>query len=143
MLVTFILLLVSPASYAANWQWVVSTDDTTIQMDTSNIQKGTLFGGTHIKIWAKYIYNQAAVQRMINNRKKAGASVDGYENLSWRTVRIEFLHTNDSKIWRETSWVDYDSENHVLWSASYQDNKWEEIIPETVAEALFEKAYRN
>lgn len=138
MTLLFVLLFYFTAFASVNWYWITSDNYASLYIDANKISYTNINNKkyTYIRVWSKVEYNEEGTKKELNKRINEGASIDGYENLSYKIQLIEFAFNDDMKYMRLLSSADYTTDGTVL-DSQYDDNaKFYPVIPESIGERL-------
>lgn len=121
------LLGLSSITYAAEWEWITSTDVMTVSFDKDSIRKSE---DDKYFAWIKYEYTESKGAKISDDLKLA-------EPISYQLHRLEFDYKNESI--KTQSVVTYDKNGTTLanYTDKYSLNHFEPIIPGSVGEAIF------
>lgn len=120
------VLIIAPMTYAADWQWISSTDVMTVSFDKDSIRKSE-----HNKYfaWVKYEYIESEGAKKSDELKLT-------EPLYYQLVRFEFDYKNESL--GVKSIILYSKIGTVLKQHTYQFYyDFHPIIPGSIGEEIF------
>lgn len=120
------VFIMAPITYAADWQWIGSTDVMTVSFDKDSIRKSE-----HNKYfaWIKYEYTESEGAKISDELKLT-------EPLSYQLLRLEFDYKNESLGIK--SYIYYSKIGTVLGQHTnqfYYD--FNPIIPGSIGEGIF------
>lgn len=122
LLVSLILMLCSSIGYAANWQWVASTDKLTMSLNTEDILRvnGEYIAWTQIKVieYAQYVENG--------------------QKIAVRLEKLGFKKTETGNEFRLLEYCEYNKDGNLVKSGK-GDMQWDSIPPNSLAEGVFKK----
>lgn len=122
LLLTLALCLAfSSLASAANWQWVASTDDTTLEIDSQSITKAD---GIY-NVWAQFKYADFVDKRANGER------------ISFARTQFKLKNTPSGYEIMSTVTHSYNKKGDVL--LTYPAQPWASVIPETLGEAILKK----
>lgn len=126
LLLTIFLLSFCATSFAASWQWIYSTNNTTFSIDTASIiKKENMYTA-----WLKVVPLEYA-QQEINGKKVAFIlQRHSYKNTDMG-VQAKLLQT-----------VFYDKTKDVIYTDFNQAN-WEPLIPDSIGELAYKKIVKS
>ena len=132
LLIATFVVLSSSISYAANWQWINSTDEIGYFFDTETIHYGLSKSGidkTKIVCWEKQVYTQKGADGLADSTKDSSLhDLDYSIDLKIYSIpdRSFILH----------SMIGYDHNGKILYDYTY--DRFFLIIPDSNAEYIFE-----
>lgn len=116
------LLCFCSVSFAANWQWLISSDTTTISINTDNI---TRVNGVYT-VWIKAVPVEYAQE--IEDGKKIAMMME----------QLNFRRTESGDECRSLQILCYDAKGNFVNSHKDMTN-WSSVIPGTNGEKIFNK----
>lgn len=121
------VFIMAPITYAADWQWIGSTDVMTVSFDKDSIRKSE-----HNKYfaWIKYEYTESEGAKISDELKLT-------EPTSYALVRYEFDYKNESV--RLQAIVRYSKDGTVLsnFTDEYNLARFIPIVPGSIGEENF------
>ena len=129
LLVCIITVGYSVSAYAADWQWITSTDTNTFSFDKESIRKTTTGKYT---VWTKNEYTEAESRRMSDE-----FMFD--KPLAYVLSRIEFDYKNENMGFQAEAY--YAKDGSVLYNYTNKYYDLTPIIPDTIAEYTFYKTF--
>ena len=125
LLICFILLGITCTSYAANWQWITSTDIITLSFDTTSIRPSE--SGRYF-VWIKQEYTEAEGKNLSNKFQ--------YDKpIAYFLIREEIDYKNEAIGTQST--IAYANDGSVMGSYTNKFYDFTPVIPGTVGEIQF------
>lgn len=125
------LIIISATAFAARWEWVTSDDDSSLYIDVSNIRTEYDQWNRQVvimSVWSKFEYL---------NPTEEGTKT----SLNFLKFKINGNYKITSNVlWGLKSYVNYDSDGHVISSNSSSYDEWNPLIPDSIAEGVYKKA---
>lgn len=121
------VFIMAPISYAADWQWIGSTDVMTVSFDKDSIRKSEY---NKYFVWIKSEFIESEGIKQSNELKLT-------EPTSYELVRFEFDYKNESS--RLQTLVVYGKDGTVLsnFTDEYNLARFKPIIPGSISEEIF------
>ena len=134
-LLIILMLMLSSVTYAANWQWILSTDEQGYFFDTQSVvytgQTNSYAYGEGAQYWMKVVFTPSSAAEQANIYDDYKLSRASYK------IQKERLDFTNKKITYLGNSVFYDETGRVI--ASYDSGEYtNDIIPGTVGEAIME-----
>lgn len=132
-----------------NYHLVYSGEHTKVVLDTGKIKHSAMQMQNgpflYYDIWTKWLYDEAAVQKYINIRKKHGRSTEGYENLSYSLRHSLYALISapgaSKKICRDIEIIDFDKNGKILADEDFRKSDAYDLDPHSIgANILFNTA---
>ena len=143
LLLVFVLIFsVTGVSSAANWQWITSTDDTTVSFDTTSIiDKSVKISNTEYinciySVWLKCEFTDAkgeALAKDVNVEKAIALELN----------EIEFDFKNRGKRIKSTHFYAKDGSLLVSMPIYMVKNSFDSIIPGSGGEIIFNATFKE
>lgn len=126
-IIFFAVFILVPITYAADWQWICSTDVMTVSFDKDSIRKSER---NKYFVWIKSEYTESEGVKRSKDFKLA-------EPISYALVRWEVDYKNESS--RIQSSVIYDKNGASLanFTDEYSLIRFKPIVPGSIGEEIF------
>ena len=119
------------ASAADRYQWITSTDKMTLSYDTQSVQYDSY--SKTVDVWIVWQYTEAGAKDYIEDMRASGVCQESKWDKFSHSKERWLLSKNQFKI---IGAVDYDVDGKVLYSSTDKYAKWNDIAPDTFAEAV-------
>lgn len=141
-LVCILVFSFTSVSSAANWQWITSTDDTTISYDTTSIIDKSYkisnaeYGNLVYSVWTKSEYTDAKGEEL-------AAQLNFNQPIKYSLIEREFDYKN--KATRINAMHIYTKDGTRIESVpSYiLGSSFESIIPDSTGEVIFQVTFKE
>lgn len=89
-------------------------------------------------VWMKYYIKNTpgSIEYELERRRKSGLRLEGYEAFSHTASLMQFDCMQQRS--RVTAYADYDAEGKTIQSASGMDGKWNDVVPDSIADHLMQ-----
>jgi hypothetical protein len=121
------VFIMSPISYAADWQWISSTDVMTVSFDKDSIRKSER---NKYFVWIKFEFTESEGIKQSNNLKLA-------KPISYQLIRFEFDYKNESNRLQTLVVYGKDGTSLANYTDKYSVEQFEPIIPGSTGEEIF------
>ncbi|NLH46533.1 MAG: hypothetical protein GX451_10495 [Acholeplasmataceae bacterium] len=139
LLIFTVCISISSHVYAQERFQLLFTDSgVTYKIDSSRFNITNKDGWSFIDSWLLFEYDSNAVAEKIDQRKKDGWSIKGFDNLDHSLSHWTFKVNKDIQIFLDISQcIYYDHNGKVLDSWTDDIPKWSGVIPNSIGEGIF------
>ncbi len=131
-----IFLLVTPIIGSSDWVILGNDSDGNVfSYKKGNVEKGK--SKYVVQVWEKNVYSDTGRKKYIQESRKKGVSIEGYDKLSESKSLFE-IDCKKHRI-RILSYCQNDIDGKVLDSQSSDKREWTYIIPDSHGESLYEQ----
>lgn len=131
-------LFVQQGYCADRYYWLGSNDTETASLDTQTFRTHKGSNLIYFDSWIQFQYNEAGVQEVISDRKRAGLPIAGYEKLSKSLYHNIYSLSQSRKMYKIIQYIYYDINGNVLESYTYPSSEsFQDIVPGSESESTF------